>query len=204
MIGEPMKKMNQLLALTGACALLLGANQLSAQDNTGDRPQRRQGGDNPGGGGGRGGNFDPAEMQQRIMDNVKEQLEVKDDTEWKALEPLVKKVMDTRRESMAFGVGGMMRGFGRGNRGGGGGGGGQGGGGDRPRNPFGMETPAEADALQKAIDAKASNADIKAAMAKYRDAKKAKEAAATKAQDELKKVLSVRQEAILVSNGTLN
>jgi len=201
MIGEPMKKMNQLLALTGACALLLSANQLSAQDNnTGDRPQRRQGGDNQGGGGRGGFGGDPAERQQRMMDNVKEQLEVKDDTEWKALEPLVKKVMDARRESMAFGVGGMMRGFGRGNRGGdqaGGGGGGQ-------RNQFGMETPAEAEALQKAIDAKASNADIKAAVAKYRDAKKAKETALAKAQDELKKVLSVRQEAILVNNGTLN
>jgi len=198
-----MKKMNQLLALTGACALLLGANQLSAQDNaTGDRPQRRQGGDNQGGGGGRGGfGGDPAEFQQRMMDRVKEQLEVKDDTEWKALEPLVKKVMDTRRESAAYGVGGMMRGFGRGR---GGDGGGQGGGGDRPRNPFGMETPAEAEALQKAIDSKASSADIKAALAKYREAKKAKEAALVKAQDDLKKVLTVRQEAILVNGGTLN
>ena len=193
-----MKKMNQLLALTGACALLLGANQLSAQEsNTADRPQRRQGGDNQGGGGRGGFGGDPAEMQQRMMDRVKEQLEVKDDTEWKALEPLVQKVMDARRESMAYGVGGMMRGFGRGR-------GGDGGGGDRPRNPFGMETPAEAEALQKAIDAKASNADIKAALTKYRDAKKAKEAALTKAQDELKKVLSVRQEAILVNGGTLN
>ena len=193
-----MKKMNQLLALTGACALLLGANQLSAQDNnTGDRTQRRQGGDNQGGGGRGGFGGDPAEMQQRMMDRVKEQLEVKDDTEWKALEPLVKKVMDARRESMAFGVGGMMRGFGRGGQGGGGGG-------DRPRGGFFGEPPPEADALQKAIDAKASNADIKAALTKYREAKKAKEAALTKAQDELKKVLSVRQEAILVNGGTLN
>ena len=190
-----MKKLNQLIALTGACVLALSTTQLSAQEtNTGDRPQRRQGGDNQGGG--RGGNFDAAEFQQRMMERVKEQLEVKDDAEWKALEPFVQKVMDARRESMVFGAGGMMRGFGRG-------GGGQGGG-DRQRNPFGIETPPEAEALQKAIDSKASNADIKAALAKYRDAKKAKEAAVTKAQDELKKVLSVRQEAILVSNGTLN
>jgi len=194
-----MKKMNQLLALTGACALLLSANQMSAQDNTGDRPQRRQGGDNQGGGGRGGFGGDPAEFQQRMLERVKEQLEVKDDAEWKAMEPLVAKVMDARRESMAFGVGGMMRGFGRGRGGGDGGGGG-----DRQRGPFGMQTPPEAEALQQAIDSKASNADIKAAMAKYREARKAKEAAVTKAQDELKKVLSVRQEGILVSNGTLN
>jgi hypothetical protein len=41
-------------------------------------------------------------------------------------------------------------------------------------------------------------------VAKYREARKAKEAALTKAQDDLKKVLSVRQEAILVNNGMLN
>lgn len=191
-----MKKMNQLWALAGACALLLSANQLSAQDNnTGDRPQRRQGGE----GGGRGGfGGDPAEFQQRMLERTKENLEVKDDTEWKAIEPLVTKVMDARREQMAFGAGGMMRGFGRG-RGGDGGGGG-----DRPRGGIFGDPAPEAEALQKAIDAKASNADIKAALTKYREARKAKEAALTKAQDELRKVLSVRQEAIAVNSGLLN
>jgi len=188
--------MTQLLALTGACMLALSATQLNAQDQ-GDRQQRRQGGE----GGGRGGNFDPAEFQQRMLERVKEQLEVKDDAEWKALEPLVTKVMEARRESMAYNLGGAMRGFGRGRGGGDGGGGG---GGDRPRGGLFGDPAPEQEALQKAIDSKASNADIKAAVAKYRDAKKAKEAALTKAQDDLKKVLSVRQEAILVNNGTLN
>lgn len=196
-----MKRLNQVLALTGACVLALGATQLSAQENTnGDRPQRRerpqgeQGGDR----GGRG-NFDPAEFQQRMMERTKENLEVKDDAEWKAMEPLVQKVMDARREQMTFGAGGMMRGMGFG-RGGGGGGQGAGGG----RGGFFGEPAPETEALQKAIDTKASNADIKAALAKYRDAKKAKEEALKKAQDELRKVLSVRQEAIAVNSGLLN
>jgi len=193
-----MKKMNQLLALTGACVLALSATQLSAQENNNGDRQRRQGGE----GGNRGGNFDPAEIQQRMMERTKENLEVKDDTEWKAIEPLVTKVMDARRESMAFGAGGMMRGFGFGRGRGGDGGGG--GGGDRPRGGFFGEPAPEAEALQKAIDAKASNAEIKAALTKYRDAKKAKEAALTKAQDDLRKVLSVRQEAIAVNTGLLN
>ena len=188
-----MKKLNTLWALTGACALLLSANQLLAQDN-GDRQQRRQGGE----GGGRGFGGDPAEFQQRMLERTKENLEVKDDTEWKAIEPLVTKVMEARREQMAFGAGGMMRGFGRGRDGGGGGGG------DRPRGGFFGDPAPEAEALQKAIDTKASNADIKAALTKYREARKAKEAALTKAQDELRKVLSVRQEAIAVNSGLLN
>jgi hypothetical protein len=193
-----MKKLNRILALATVGVLALSALPLSAQDNnTGDRPQRRQGSE---GGDRQGrGNFDPAEFQQRMMERVKEQLEVKEDAEWKAIEPLIQKVMDARREQMAFGAGGMMRGMGFGRRGGD-----TGGGGDRPRGPFGMEPAPEAEALQKAIDNKAPNAEIKAAIAKYRDARKAKEAALTKAQDELRKVLSVRQEAIAVSNGWLN
>jgi hypothetical protein len=188
-----MKKLNHLLALTGACVLALSATQLSAQENnTGDRPQRRQGGE----GGGRGFGGDPAEFQQRMMERVKEQLEVKDDAEWKAIEPLVTKVMEARRD---VDMGRFRGAFGGRNRGGGDGGGGGGGG----RGFFGEPMP-EQEALQKAIESKASNADIKAAVAKYREARKAKEAALTKAQDDLKKVLSVRQEAILVNNGMLN
>ena len=65
-------------------------------------------------------------------------------------------------------------------------------------------TPSpEAEALQKAIDAKASNAELKAAMAKYNAARKEKQEALDKAQAELRKVLSVRQEAIAVSSGLL-
>jgi len=189
-----MKKMTQLLALTGACMLALSATQLNAQDQ-GDRQQRRQGGEG-GDRQGRGGfGGDPAEFQQRMLERVKENLEVKDDAEWKAIEPLVTKVMEAQREAMTSRFRGAFGGRGRGGEGGGGGGGGRGG--------FGEPSP-EQEALQKAIDSKASNADIKAAVAKYREARKAKEAALTKAQDDLKKVLSVRQEAILVNTGMLN
>ena len=44
---------------------------------------------------------------------------------------------------------------------------------------------------------------MKAKMAKLRDARKTKEAALTKAQDDLRKVLTVRQEATAVSMGLL-
>jgi hypothetical protein len=80
--------------------------------------------------------------------------------------------------------------------------GGPGGGGDTNRPSFGPQNP-DADALQKAIDAKASNAEMKTALAKFTASRKEKQAALEKAQDALRKVLSVRQEAIASMNGLL-
>src|SRR5215467_3676569 len=102
-------KFNRNLLAAGAATLLsLGAitNGLAQQDNGGPPPGR--------------GNFDPAQFRQRMMDRVKEQLEVTDDAEWKAMEPLVQAVTDARIAAMS----GMGRGmFGgprrRGNDGGG-------------------------------------------------------------------------------------
>jgi len=133
-----------------------------------------------------------------MMDRLKEQLEVTDDTEWKALEPLIQNVMEARRATMS----GMGRGmFGVGPRRGGadnaGGGGGRG-----PGGPGGQSSP-EADALQKAIDAKAPKAEVKAALEKFVAYRKAKQAELEKAQDELRKVLTSRQEAIATLNGLL-
>jgi hypothetical protein len=192
-----MMRINHILAVAGlGIALGLGATNTMAQNNGG------QGG---GGGGGGGrfnrGNFDPAQMQQRRLDNLKEALDVKDDAEWKALEPLFTKVMDAQREVAAD----RMRGaFGRGGRGGQGQDqGGGGGGGGNFRGGFGGNPSPEAEALQKAIDSKASNAELKAALAKFLEARKAKQAELEKAQADLRKVLTVRQEAIVTAQGLL-
>jgi hypothetical protein len=176
--------MNRWLLTAGMAALVcLGVNQALAQAN------------NPGGRQGRG-NFDPAQFRERMMQNLREQLEVTDDSEWKAIEPMVQKVMDARMSSMS----GMGRGmFGRRR-----GGGDNNNNGDQPqrRGPFGQPSP-EADALQKAIDAKASKAEIKAALDKYVAARKAKQAELEKAQEDLRKVLTSRQEAIATLDGLL-
>jgi hypothetical protein len=160
----------------------LGVNQSVAQDNQGPPPGGRR-------------NFDPAQFRERMMERVKEELEVSDDSEWKAIEPLVQKVMDARMSSMA----GMGRGMFGPRRGGGPNGGDQG---QRRMGMFGQPSP-EAEALQKAIDAKAPKAEIKAAIAKYVEARKAKQAELEKAQDDLRKVLTTRQEAIATLNGLL-
>src|SRR5688572_15764411 len=71
--------------------------------------------------------FDPAQMRQRMMERVREQLEITNDDEWKIVSERAEKVMTARRDAGGFGGGGMMFG-----RGGGPGGGRRGeGGGDR-------------------------------------------------------------------------
>jgi hypothetical protein len=167
-----------------AAILCVGVNQSFAQQDA-----QGQGGPRPG-----RGNFDPAQFRDRMMQNVREQLEVTDDSEWQAMEPLVQKVMDARMATM----GGMGRGmFGRRR------------GGDNnnadqpPRRPQMGQPSPEADALQKAIDAKASKAEIKTAVEKFVASRKAKQAELEKAQGDFRKVLTSRQEAIATLNGWL-
>jgi hypothetical protein len=59
------------------------------------------------------------------------------------------------------------------------------------------------DALDKAIEAKASKAELTAAIAKVQEARKAKQAELEKAQSDLRKVLTTRQEAIATASGLL-
>jgi hypothetical protein len=146
------------------------------------------------------GNFDPQQFRQRMMDNYRERLEIKGDDEWKAIQPLIEKVMDAR-QNVGFG-GGFGRGGGR--RGGGNGdaqgnGNNQGG----QRGFRGGEPSPEAEELQKAIESNASKDELKAKLTKFREARKDKEAKLVKAQEDLKKVLSVKQEAAGVLVGLL-
>ena len=127
------------------------------------------------------------------MTRLKDQMEITDDAEWKAIEPLIEKVMDARMASangMGRGLFGPQRRPGGDNTT------------DQRRGMFGQPSP-EAEALQKAIDAKASNAELKAAIAKYTESRKAKQAELEKAQADLRKVLTVRQEAVATLNGLL-
>lgn len=195
-----MKAITRKLALLGLTAsLALGAQQAMAQDQgQGQGGGRGQGG--PGGGG-----FDPEQMRQRMSERMREQFAVTDDAEWKIIYERIEKVTEARRATTTGGGFGGM--FGRGGGGGrgpggdqGGGQGGRGGGGGRG---FGATSSPEAEALQKAIDDKASPEDIKAKLAKLRESRKAAEATLVKAQGELKEVLDSRQEAVAVLMGLL-
>jgi hypothetical protein len=194
-----MKKLTQMLALAGVAALCLSTATMFAQNSGGPggdqagpgggRGNRGPGGPGgPGGDGGGRGNFDPAQFQQRMNERIKERLGVADE-DWKAIEPLVAKVNEARMASMA-GMGRSMFGGGRGGSSGG------------PR--FGPEPSAEETALADAVEKDASKEDLKAKMAAYRKAKADKEAALKKAQDDLKKVLTTKQEAVALQMGLVN
>jgi hypothetical protein len=149
--------------------------------------------------GGRG-NFDPEEMRQRMLDRYREQLEVKNDDEWKLISGRIEKVMEARRQ-----VGGNMRFGGFGGPGGPGGrrGGPDGQDGGRGRGPGGTPNP-EIDALQKALESNASSDEIKTKLAALRASRKASQAGLEKSQEDLRKVLSVRQEATALMMGLIN
>jgi hypothetical protein len=188
--GEYPMKANKLLTICGiAAALFLSAGSVSAQNDNGG-----------GGGGGRrggGGPPDPAQMQQRFMERVHDDLGFTNDTEWNAVQPLVQKVFDAQRDARSGGMGRMFGGRNRGGNGGNGananananagGGGGRGG-------FFGTPSP-EAEALQKAIDDNAPKAQIKTALAKYQASQKAKRDKLAQAQENLRKYLNTKQEA---------
>ncbi|MDB6056333.1 MAG: hypothetical protein JWO95_177 [Verrucomicrobiales bacterium] len=181
-------KLNQMLAIAGLGALMLvGSTTVMAQ--------------------GRGG-FDPAQMRERMITRLREQMDVKDDAEWKAIEGQISKVMDARRDTMASEFGG----FGGGSRG------------PRPgstdanssstssssdqgssrrRSSFFGEPAPETEALRKAVDDKASSDEIQAKLSAMRKANKAKQQKLEKAQADLKAILSPRQEAVAVLNGLL-
>jgi hypothetical protein len=179
-------KLSKVLLVTGFAAVLaLGATSVSAQQGGG------------GGGGGRGGRtFDPAQMRQRLSDGVREKLDIKDDAEWKVIEPKVTAVFDARRAVSSNSLRAL---FGGGRRGGSTDTQGQSSRSSMFSNPPG---PAE-EALQKAVDAKAPAAQLKPLLAAYRAEAKANEDKLTKAQDDLKQLLTTQQEAAAVLIGLL-
>ena len=190
--------------LLSAVALTASAFLATAQDappqNRGDR-------------GNRGGT--PEEFRARMEERIKTSLKVTND-EWAVLQPLIEKVTTKQREAMS----GRFGGFGGfGGRGGGPGGdrGGAGGGapGGAPSGAPGGATAAapggdragsaESQALRDALEKDSSTAeDIKAKLNAVRDSRKKATADLASAREELKKVVTVRQEAVLFSMGILD
>jgi hypothetical protein len=148
---------------------------------------------------GRGQNFDPAQMQQQMMDRMREQLGVTDDGEWKLISDRITAVMELRRNAQAGGGG--FGGRGGQNFQGGQPGGGQGGQGGRRGGNF--TASPETTALRQAIEDKLPDAEIKARLARVREVKKTNDEKLAKAQDDLRALLTVRQEAMAVLAGYL-
>jgi len=126
-----------------------------------------------------GGQWDPAQMREMMAQRFKVALACSDE-EWKVIGPRVEKVLEIQFQAR----------FARGGFGGPGGPGARGG---------MFQGSPEAQALSEAIESEdAPDEEIKAKLKAFRDAAKKREAELKKARDELRKVLTLRQEARLV------
>ena len=136
------------------------------------------------------------QFRQRMNEFLKTSLKVSDE-EWAIIQPLLEKVQIKQRESLGarFGMfggrrGGPDRAADRGT--------------DRPRPPGHPASP-EADALKAALESEVSApADIKTKLEALRESRKKAAADLDQARDELRKVLTQRQEATLVLAGILD
>jgi hypothetical protein len=136
-------------------------------------------------GGGAGDRPDRAQMRERMMNAVKEQLGASED-EWKALQPKVEKVMTAQRD-----MGGRFGGFsGRG----------RGEGGDQPQSKV---SQAQRE-LRTALENRSAPAEeIAKKLAALREAREQARTQLQAAQKELKAAVNPRQEAALVLAGML-
>jgi hypothetical protein len=123
------------------------------------------------------------------------------DDEWKVLQPKIQKVRDLQQAS----GGGFGGGFGmRGNRGNRPGGGADAAPAADPNAPKPSDAQKASQDLRKLLENKdAKPEDLKAALKTLRDARAKAKAELDKARKELQEVLTVRQEAALVSAGVL-
>lgn len=150
----------------------------------------------------RRGNFNPEEMRARMNERVRELLEVKNEDEWKLIFARIEKTQEAQRE--VRGLSGDLRMLF--SRSGEQPGGAAPTGGDtagRTRGGFGGTPNPDSEALSKAVTTKAPTDDLKLRLAKVREARKAAEAKYEKAAEDLRQVLTVRQEAALVAVGLL-
>jgi hypothetical protein len=174
-------KMNKWFQM-GLATLALAAFSATGQDRAPGGGGR--GGQQGGQQGGRGGGFSMEQMQKYMNDRIKKTLEMSDE-EWKAIEPMINEVNKARSSARGHST------MGRGGPGGG-----------RDADPNAAPTPESE--LTKLLENKAaSSADIKVKLDALRAKREADEETLKKAQDTLREVLTVRQEAQLVLMGIL-
>jgi hypothetical protein len=139
-----------------------------------------------------GGEMDANARIQRRADSLRMSLAVTNDADWKVISQKLVKVIGLQAEVRMAGLANMLRGPA-----------GPADGGRRGLAAIAPEPDAASVALSNALDGNAPIAEIKAAMARVREARRGKQAQLAKAQEDLKSVLSTRQEAVLLSDGLL-
>lgn len=179
------KSAKSTLTVLGSMTFLaLVAFQATSQDAPPDR-------------GGRGrGQFDPAAMQQRRLDGIKEGLGASEE-EWKVLSPKIEVLLKLQTETLLGG--------GFGGRGGPGGGRGGRGGDATADDPNASASTKARRELRRVLEDKATSTDeITRKLDSYRKARDEAKAVLAKAQNDLRELLTKRQEAQLVVDRMLD
>lgn len=194
-------------------AALVFVGQAICQDNPQPRQRGAAGGEAGAGGaaGGRGGRggFDPEAMRTRMEEFRKQQAEQMKtemgatDEEWAVLQPKIEKIQTLQRDLSSGMRGGMMGRTGRGGRGGAQPG-------AQPAAQPDANAPAQTEiqkagaALQTVVQNKEASAEqVSAALKAYRDARDKIKGELATAQKELKEIVTVKQEAYLVTRNVL-
>lgn len=177
-------KHSSFLAAIASLALLVPATPLLAQDNP------------PPGGGGSRGRFDPEQFRKMMTDRMKQSMKATDE-EWTVLEPMIGNVLEKQMAARGgFRFGGPPRSSDSNNNGGNSSGGSS----RSSRYP----QPAEVEALRETLEKEdAPKEELKARLEAIRAQKKRAQQELEDARAQLAKVVTVRQEAVLVAFGIL-
>jgi hypothetical protein len=160
-----------------------------------------------------GGMFDPTRIRQMMMERTRERLGVKEDAEWKVIEPRLRKLMDLNQQTLmgrAQGMLGMLGAFGMFGGGRGGPGGGNDGGqtpplrGSGPNGEMTASDKAMAQLRTTLANQSAAPEEIKRALTAVREAGAKLQQDRAVAQADLKKILTLRQEGVLVEMGQMD
>lgn len=125
--------------------------------------------------------------QARMMSKLRDQFGVTDDAEWEVLMLRIAKVVELRRGATAIGAASRGANFSP----------------DKNKRSSGSGGNLEQEALRAAVSDKLPDAEIKARLARMHDMHLQNAAKLAKAQEELRAVLTVRQEAVAVMAGLL-
>lgn len=182
--------------LVPVALLVIVSSSSFAQNTSGanetDRKRRSSSTDDNGG----RRTFNPEDMQARLLSSLRERLEVTDDEEWKLISDRITKVNELRRNAPG-GFGAIAAFASRGSPGS------QSSGDTSRSSRSSSSSNNEVAALQSALRDKLPDAEIKARLDRVREARKDNEAKLSKAQEDLRALLTVRQEAVAVMFGLL-
>ncbi len=151
-------------------------------DDSGGKPKKRDDNYDP-----RRTKANPAEAQARVLDRLREKLDVIDDTEWALIMERMTTIDEIRRTlwTSSASARGPLPGT------------------EKNKRNSGSSGNPERDALRSAVSDNLPDAEIKSRLARAHEIHRRNEARLAQAQANLRAILSIRQEAVAVMAGLL-